>query len=195
MNTTVTPEYAAQADVDVVLAALGAVPVVPPIPGIGLPHVTGVVDAYQHIGDIQQKVAIIGGGFAGCELALYLKTLGKDITVLEARPEFDFSSNHLHGRVLKLEMNRVGVNIRLGAKVTKITESSVFAITENGLAEIEADTVVYATGLSPLFDEAESLRQAAPVFVKIGDCECPKNITNATQTAYMAAWNIGVNAW
>lgn len=195
LNTTVTPEYAAQADVDVVLAALGAVPVVPPIPGIGLPHVTGVVDAYQHISDIRQKVAIIGGGFAGCELALYLKTLGKNVTVFEARQEFDFSSNHLHGRVLRLEMNRAGVDIRLGAKVTKITENSVFAITENGQAEIEADTVVYATGLSPLFDEAESLRQAAPVFVKIGDCECPKNITNATQTAYMAAWNIGVNAW
>lgn len=195
LNTEVTPAYARQIGADVVLAALGAVPILPPIPGINLPHVTGVIDAYQHIDRIRQKVVIIGGGFAGCELGLYLKTLGKDVSVLEVMPDFDFSANHLHGRVLKLEMDRAKVDIHLGARATEILENGVRAETKEGPLFLEAETVVYATGLRPRLEEAESLRQAAPVFEKIGDCIAPKNIMNATQTAYMAAWNIGVNAW
>ncbi len=195
LNTEVTEEYAKKTDADVVLAALGAAPIVPPIRGIGLPHVLGVVDAYKNSDKIQQKVVVIGGGFAGCELSLYLKMLGKDVTVLEARSDFDFSSNHLHGRVLKMEMEHAGIDVRFAAKVTGISKDGVEVETERGSLFIAADTVVFATGIASRLDEAESLRQTAPIFVKIGDCIAPKNIMHATQTAYMAAWNIGVNEW
>lgn len=195
LETEVTPEYAEKVGADVILAALGAVPFTPKIKGIDKAHVTGVVDAYQHLDQIRDRVVIIGGGFAGCELALYLKTQGKAVSLLEAMSDFDFSSNHLHGRVLLLEMKRAGVDIHLGAKVSEITDTGVQAETKEGPLFIEAESVVYATGVKPLRDQADALRAAAPEFVTIGDCVTPKNIVNATQTAYMAAWNIGVNEW
>jgi hypothetical protein len=54
----------------------------------------------------------------------------------------------------------------------------------------EADTVIYATGLQPLHDEANALRFCAPVFHQIGDCLTPKNIQQATAMAYTIARDI-----
>ena len=48
LNTVVTPEVAEAIDADVILAALGARPCVPPIPGIDGPNVLGAEEAYLH---------------------------------------------------------------------------------------------------------------------------------------------------
>jgi 2,4-dienoyl-CoA reductase-like NADH-dependent reductase (Old Yellow Enzyme family)/thioredoxin reductase len=54
----------------------------------------------------------------------------------------------------------------------------------------EADTVVHATGRQPLQDEAETLRFCASEFHQIGDCLVPKNILQATRTAFAIARDI-----
>lgn len=54
-----------------------------------------------------------------------------------------------------------------------------------------ADTIVFATGLEPLRNEAEKLRFCAKEFYQIGDCLSPKNILEATSTAYTIARDIG----
>ncbi len=55
----------------------------------------------------------------------------------------------------------------------------------------EADTVIYATGQRPLWDEAKELAGCAPEFFQIGDCVTPKNIYQATQQAAHIARNVG----
>ena len=54
-----------------------------------------------------------------------------------------------------------------------------------------ADTVIYAVGQNPRWDEAEKLRCIAPVFHMIGDCLMPKNIAQATSAARVVARDIG----
>ena len=57
----------------------------------------------------------------------------------------------------------------------------------------EADTVIYAIGQKPLYDEAGALAlYAAPAFYQIGDCNVPKNVSAATSAAYTIAKDIGV---
>ena len=55
----------------------------------------------------------------------------------------------------------------------------------------EADTVIYAVGQRPMSEAALALRFCAPEFHQIGDCIIPKNITNATGSAFMIARDIG----
>jgi hypothetical protein len=76
--------------------------------------------------------------------------------------------------------------------VTKITDGTVFAKGPDGNLEFAADTVAYATGQAPLADEAIALHDCADEYYPIGDCVIPRNIMNATHTAFVAAYDIGV---
>lgn len=59
------------------------------------------------------------------------------------------------------------------------------------IALYPADTVCYALGQKPLWDEADMLRGCAPEFYSIGDCVSPKNVLEATGTAYAIARDLG----
>ncbi len=55
----------------------------------------------------------------------------------------------------------------------------------------KADTVIYAVGQKPRWEDAEKIRCIAPEFYMIGDCLTPKNIAQATNTARFVARDIG----
>lgn len=57
--------------------------------------------------------------------------------------------------------------------------------------QYEADTVIYALGQIPLREEAERLRECAPVFYALGDCVEPRNIYTANSVAFTIARDIG----
>jgi NADH dehydrogenase FAD-containing subunit len=97
----------------------------------------------------------------------------------------------MHSLALMLEIGRLGINVHLGTTVKEITETTVVCENESGMLTLPADTVVYATGLKPLHEEAFALSGCAPEFYQIGDCATPKNILKATQTAHTVARNIG----
>ena len=59
-----------------VILATGATPLVPPIPGIDLPHVVESWDVLQDKVFTGKKIAIIGGGAVGVETALFLAEKG-----------------------------------------------------------------------------------------------------------------------
>ncbi|MQY14344.1 3-phenylpropionate/cinnamic acid dioxygenase ferredoxin--NAD(+) reductase component [Streptomyces sp. RB5] len=69
-------------------------------------------------GGAGQRLAIVGGGFVGCELALTARTLGMDVTLI-------VQSAPLLGRVLGADVGgvvnriqeRAGVDVRLGTKI------------------------------------------------------------------------------
>ena len=69
LNTSATPELARSVAPDVILAALGARPVIPNIPGIQLPHVQGAEAVYLAPDSTGERVIILGGGLVGIELA------------------------------------------------------------------------------------------------------------------------------
>ncbi len=78
-----------------------------------------------------------------------------------------------------------------------VQQSNSFGLSIRSDAEIgsrtlfKADTVIYAVGQSPLHDEADALKFCAPEFHQIGDCLAPKNIHEATSTAFTIARDIG----
>jgi NADPH-dependent 2,4-dienoyl-CoA reductase/sulfur reductase-like enzyme len=75
MNTEVTQEYAAAEKPDVIIAAVGSEPIIPDIPGIDLPNVHQAIDVYKDPSVAKGKVVILGAGFVGTELAIYLNDL------------------------------------------------------------------------------------------------------------------------
>lgn len=191
LNTEVTPEYARSLKPDVIVAALGSRPVKPPINGIDGANVMSAVKAYANPEKVGAKIVIVGGGLAGIELAIYMSKLGRKATIIELQDKLT-TEECLHTVALMTQVEQHKIDICLSTKVTKITDAAVFAKGPDGDLEFAADTVVYATGQEPLADEAIALHDCADEYYPIGDCVAPKNIMNATHTAFAAAYDIGV---
>ena len=191
LNTEVTPEYARSLKPDVIIAALGSRPVKPDIDGIGGANVMSAETAYADPDKVGDKIVILGGGLAGIELAIYMSKLGRKATILELSDKLT-TDESLHTVALKTQIKQHEIDIFLSVKTTKITDTAVFAEGPDGKLEFAADTVAYAIGQAPLADEAIALHDCADEYYPIGDCVEPKNIMNATHTAFVAAYDIGV---
>jgi 2,4-dienoyl-CoA reductase-like NADH-dependent reductase (Old Yellow Enzyme family)/thioredoxin reductase len=192
LNTPVTPELARTLEPDVIIAALGARPVKPHIPGIDGKNVIGAEEAYALAADgsLNGKIIVLGGGLVGTELAIYLASLGSIVTIMELMPQLNSGGNILHQNALNVEIKKYGIRLALGTKALEINEKGVIGENSSGTELYEADTVIYAVGQSPLYSEASALHVCAPEFYMIGDCTVPKNIMQATAMADACAKNI-----
>ena len=191
LNTPVTPELARQIAPDAIVAALGARPVVPPIPGIDGENVSLAENIYIAPETAGQRLVILGGGLVGCELAIFMAGLGRTVTLLEMAPALNFGGNRLHGMAIGQELQRLGVDVRLNTRVTAVTPEGVTGQGPDGETFFPADTVACALGMKPKRDEAAALALCAPEYYVVGDCVVPATIYQATSTAYFAALDIG----
>jgi 2,4-dienoyl-CoA reductase-like NADH-dependent reductase (Old Yellow Enzyme family)/NADPH-dependent 2,4-dienoyl-CoA reductase/sulfur reductase-like enzyme len=191
LHTEVTPSYAEAVGADVIIAALGARPVRPVIPGIDGKHVMGAEEAYIRPDQVGERAVILGAGLVGLELAVYLAMLGRQVNVVEMADKINDGGNMLHAEGLQLELKKHGICVDLNTKALEITSSGVICSANGQTRFYNADTVIYAVGQKPLQDEALSLRFCAPEFYMLGDCAAPRNIYAATSTAYDIARNLG----
>ena len=83
LNTDLTPAVADILEPDVIIAAMGAVPVKPGINGINGSNVLEAESIYITPEKAGRRVVIIGAGLVGLELAVYLSMLGREATVVE----------------------------------------------------------------------------------------------------------------
>ena len=191
LNTEVTPALARELQPDVIVAALGARPAIPPIPGIDGPNVTVAEKVYMEPEKVGKKLVILGGGLVGCELAIFMAGLGREVTILEMAPSLNSGTNLLQGSSINLEIKRLGIDVRLNTKVTKVTSEGVTGEGKDGEAFFPADTVVCALGMKPNREEAAALALCAPEYHVLGDCVIPATVYQATNAAYFEALDIG----
>jgi 2,4-dienoyl-CoA reductase-like NADH-dependent reductase (Old Yellow Enzyme family)/thioredoxin reductase len=189
LETEVTPEVAREISPDVLIAAVGAEPLIPNLPGIKSKNVVVAASMYDESA-IGKKVTVIGGGLVGCEEGLHLAHLGREVTILEMLEKAAPEAPYLHWLALMKELEK-SVRLETRAKVTRITEEGVFAVNEKGEERFyEADTVLLAVGLKSRTEMVESLRNCAPDFVVIGDCQQPATVMEAMNMGYFSAMNI-----
>ncbi|MBR6951211.1 MAG: FAD-dependent oxidoreductase [Oscillospiraceae bacterium] len=189
LNTAVTPEYAKTIGADVIVAALGARPIRPNIPGIE--HAILADDVYIDPDLAGGSAVILGGGLVGMELAIYLNSLGKKVEVVEMASSFSPFPNVLHGQAITIKMKEEGIPAYFSTKAVTIDEGGVVCDTPDGERYFAADSVIYAVGQKPLTEETMALYDCAPMFYPIGDCIQPKNIAEANLAARSVAQLIG----
>ena len=212
LNTEVTPAVAEEIKPDVIIAALGARPIVPTfIKGYDLPHVFGAEEIYYNPEKAGDNVVFLGGGLVGLELAIHLSQMGKKCTIIEMMPNLNDGGNNLHGLAISTELRKYGIKVSTATRALEITEKGVigeftgaepkpgmrfglpcyYPEAKEGTKLFEADTVVYSVGQRPLWEEADALRECAPEYYELGDCVNPKNIWAATHTAHYLVRDIG----
>jgi len=196
LNTAVTPEYAAIEKPDVIIAAIGSEPVAPQISGITGDNVYQATEVYDNPALAKGKVVILGAGFVGTELAIWLaESFGKQSEIIEMTGMISHGGNTTHMNAVTDMITQKQIPIHYMTKAIEITSGGVRCEGPDGEICFEADTVILAAGMRPLQDEAASFANLSDVFHAVGDCRKAANILYATSTAYTAAKYIGRNTW
>jgi len=188
LNTRADAGLLEKGGFDVVIGALGAKPVVPPIPGIDSMNVITASEIYGKETTLAASVIVIGAGQVGCETALHLAMSGHEVTLIEMQDRLapDASMTYRHTLIREIRNNR---NLRyiLRAQCTAIGDEVVYTDSAGKEKGVTAGTVVIATGMKSRLDEAMALWNAADRFIMIGDCSEVGNVEKAMRSAFSAA--------
>lgn len=192
LNTELTAEIAEAEQADIIMCAVGSVPIVPPIPGLKESgKVVGLEALHTKVPAVGQKVVILGGGLIGSESAVYLDSLGKDVTVVEMRDTFAPDAPYMHKFGLELYFEDSNVKMHLNTKAKAVTEDGLLCEDADGNEVFfEADTIFVAAGLRPNTEAVEELRYAAPRFFQLGDCIKVGKVYDAVHGGYYGAIDI-----
>lgn len=101
------------------LLATGAEPGLPPIPGL-VEAQPLTSDTVWEMGALPQRLLVVGGGSAGCELGQAFARLGSQVTLVEARDRLLPQEDPDASAVVASAMRADGVEVVLGSRVVKV---------------------------------------------------------------------------
>lgn len=173
---------------DVVFAAVGSEPVIPPIPGVKGENVIHATRAMPIARQLPEKLVVIGGGEIGTEAAIYFARQGKKVTVLEMMDDLAKDAAPMHYRKMFKDVweNCDGFSSVVNATVTKIDSDRVTYTLPDGTEHaVEAEMVILSAGMKALEEEALRYQHCAPTFYMLGDCNIFSNVQKAMRSALM----------
>lgn len=141
---------------------------------------------------IKKRVAIIGGQFPGCSLALALAENKKKVTIIE---ESDHIGKDMEEHImlsLNSQVQKGNMNILTSTKLREITDDGIVLIDDKGgKTKQEADTVIFALELAPSDSNlASELKGKVKEVYTIGDAKSFQRIMNAVSEGYVTAYNL-----
>ncbi len=174
---------------DAVIVAIGAEPFILPVPGVEQAKIA--IDVLGHEETLGNSVIVIGGGQVGCETALHLAKLGKQVTVVEMQSDLAPDASTTGRNELMVEIGREANFTSLtGARCQSVTANSVTYVKDGKEETISADSVILCAGMKPKAQEADAFLNSADEVSEIGDCVRARTVEWATKEAYYAAINL-----
>ncbi len=201
LGIDINKDYILNKETDAIIIAVGALPIIPKIPGIDNEFVLTSVDALENEASIKgESIIIIGEGLVGLETALHFAMKGKKVKTVDFI-KFDeiLCDEHIENKsMLVRNLWKYGTEILNEFFVEEITKNHEVIITQkkNKKNILQADNVIFATGYKPnkqLVSEIKtkflSFNPDLEVYV-IGDCVLCDKIFNAVNSGAQTAWNL-----
>jgi NADPH-dependent 2,4-dienoyl-CoA reductase/sulfur reductase-like enzyme/rhodanese-related sulfurtransferase len=136
---------------DKLILSQGAKPIVPPIPGVELPHVFTLrdipdMDRIAKFVDEQKpkRAVVIGGGFIGLEMAEAFHHRGLHVTIVERNPHILPLLDRDMARHLQNQIRRADFDFKANANAAKFTREGVEFADGSRLA---ADLILLSVGV------------------------------------------------
>ena len=190
LNTKATPELLAAENPDHVILALGAEPLVIPIPGVE--NTVKAPEVFGNEDKLGQKLVMIGGGQVGAETGIHLARLGKDVTILEMQSKIAPDAWFTYKWAMDIELNeQENLKTIVNGRCSKIEKGKVTYIDPEGKEQIlQADSAVLCVGFKSNTQAAESLILPGVPFTMIGDCKAVGTVQQAVRSAFDVAMTL-----
>jgi len=175
-----------------VIVAVGALPKIPNIPGIGCRNVHLAEEILKGLRSVGGSVVILGGGNTGCECALFLLERNVEkILVISRGDKLARSIEPLTRAGMLRSLRQRGVSFLLSTEVLSIEDGHVMVRESNkGVQRIPADHVVIARGYEANPGWEEKLKGIDSRVFSIGDCLEPRKILQAVQEGARAGFQV-----
>lgn len=191
MNTEVTPDLIREIHPHTVISAIGAVPVIPSVPGIDKAFVVNSHDVLDGRVPVSGTAVVIGGGMVGMETAEYLAEKGVKVTVLEMMKDFCADMGSTRKICVTESIYGAGIRPETEVKVTEIADGKVIGDKDGNRVEYPCDYAVVAVGA--VKRDSSALREICYDlgigYYEIGDAAMARRAINATREAFDAALN------
>ena len=185
LNTKAEPELMKAGGYDVLIAALGAEPKRPPIPGAEKAFTS--FEALRAEESLGRRCVVIGGSETGTEVAMYLAERGHEVLLLSRQAMLAPDATPIHYRETMQEYYAGLPNFRyeVKASATEIGEGYVeYRRADGETVRVDCDSVVALGGMAAKQEEAMDLYGCAGEFYMIGDCRQVGNIHTGSRDAY-----------
>lgn len=215
LNTEVNLDLIMQTNPDYIIAAEGAEIAIPEIDGIDSSCVVSAWDVLKGTVNLGRRIALIGGGAVGLEIALFLASKGnitpetlhflfryeaesvermrelifkgnKEITIFEAMPRLGKGVGKSTRWVLLDNIERHGINTITEASIISVKDGIVVFTKDRKKQMLAFDNVINATGSRPVRKMADLLTKTGIRHSVIGDSVRPAQILDAIHDAYLA---------
>lgn len=141
-----------------------------------------------------KRVAIIGGGLVGAELAEFIAERGREVAVFDEGSVFALEMAHPRRWRVLHDLREMGVALHSETRVLEITDKAIRFEAISGdepSQEFSADAVVIATGLVANPETVGQLEGAGAPVVVIGDARGVGYIDGAIEDGFKAAIALG----
>ncbi|MQW76275.1 SidA/IucD/PvdA family monooxygenase [Nocardioides sp. dk4132] len=123
----------------------GTEPAVPPVEGLAdTPYWTN--REVMHLTELPRRLAVLGGGPIGAELAQALARFGVEVTILEMGPRILGPAEPEASAVITEVFEREGITVRTGVEVTRVSHADDAFRIETDAGTLEADRLLVAAG-------------------------------------------------
>ena len=134
------------------LICTGAGPMIPPIDGLAEAGFL-TYETIWGLEELPSRLAVVGGGPIGCELAQAFCRLGSSLTLVEAAGRVMLQDEPEASEIIAQRLMQDGVDVRTDAALERVgkTANSVQLILGGGV-QVEADAVLVCVGRRPQVD-------------------------------------------
>jgi pyruvate/2-oxoglutarate dehydrogenase complex dihydrolipoamide dehydrogenase (E3) component len=131
-----------------VVVATGSTAFVPDIPGLRDAQPWTNRDATT-ASEVPPRLAILGGGVVGVEMAQAWGALGSKVTLVHRGERLLEREEPFASEQVLESLRELGVEVRLGTSAMRVTRDEAFTIALDDGTEIEADELLVAVGRAP----------------------------------------------
>lgn len=190
-KTQVTAEMVKDAHPDTVIIATGSKPKVFSLGDNS--RVFTAEDVLLGRQDPGEDVVVLGGGLVGCELAIWLRNNGKNVSIVEAQDSLLKLNAPLcfsnYDMLLSLVAYK-GVKVYTDSKASHTTPGGVVITMKDGEKELKADSIILAVGYNSEDSLYKTLKFELPDVHVLGDARRVANIMYAIWDAFEVASHI-----
>ena len=126
-----------------VVIATGSTPV--PISGYDFKEKILSTDTFWSMDELPKSIAVIGGGYSGCEFASILNVLGCKVWLIEMEEALMPDNPQEIGKTLEKYMRIDGITVLTNSKVEKITDNGILVNGQN----IDVEKILVCVGRKP----------------------------------------------